>query len=126
MSRWTTVTLTEWCNVKVVICFDTEDSVGMDNCIKIVYHLTKSYYKTRIAELGEVHLSKQEMIQVLKEYYKRHKYHDHEQYEREKALYEDEAEIPWTVRANYKLTRDFVEEVYHRKESGKGFLFWSI
>ena len=112
--------------MKVVICFDTEDSVGMDNCIKIVDHLAKSYYKQRITELEETLLSKRELSQILQTFYRRHRYHDYDQTSAQKGLFDSDIEEGWGVHANFKLTRDFVDEVWNRKQAGKGFLFWSI
>lgn len=112
--------------MKVVICFDTEDSVGMDNCIKIVDHLAKSYYKQRITELEETLLSKRELGQILQTFYRRHRYHDYDQTSTQKGLFDSDIEEGWSVHANFKLTRDFVDEVWNRKQAGKGFLFWSM
>ena len=98
----------------------------MVNCIKIVDHLAKSYYKQRITELEETLLSKRELAQILQTFYKRHRYHDYDQSTQQQGLFDNDIEHPHGVHANYKLTKDFVDEVWNRKETGKGFLFWSM
>jgi hypothetical protein len=113
--------------MKVVICFDTEDAVGMKNCIKTVDHLAKAYYQKRIEDYGEMHISRREMAQILQTFYKRHRYYDYDKNnDDQRQLFDKDIMEGWDVRVNYKLTKDFVDEMCERKENNKGFLFWSI
>lgn len=97
--------------MKLVICFDTEDEQGMENCIKIVNHLADSYRSKKIEHSDEVPFSKLELRRIIRGYLKKAQ-------DSEVDLF-GYGEQESSTNIDTRNIREYVEEVFCRKRENK-------